>query len=82
MSETMENIIKRNKKYFMEYPHWTTKMKEENKKLKRQLKILQKYQVKKNIDGEYFLAMGIYSIATFGKDFKKEVRELEKALEE
>ena len=55
-------------------------LKEENKKLERQLKILQKYQVQKDIDGTYFLSKGIYSMATFGKDFKKEAREFKKAL--
>ena len=45
------------------------KLNAENRKLSGQLKILRKYQVKKDIDGKYFLAKGIYSIATFGKDF-------------
>jgi len=55
-------------------------LKEENKKISGQLKILRKYQVEKDVDGTYFLAMGVYSIATFGKDFKKEAREFKKAL--
>ena len=53
----------------------------ENLKSSGQLKILRKYQVEKDIDGTYFLARGIYSMATFGKDFKKEAREFKKALE-
>ena len=54
---------------------------EDVKQLEDALKILDEYKVKKDIDGRYSLSKGIYSIASFGKDFNKEARELKKALE-
>jgi len=56
-------------------------LRNKREKTEKQLMIFLKYKVKEDINGDYFLSKGIYSIANFNRDFIKDIKELQKALE-